>query len=374
MGWRISVGYLGASMVTALLLGVDPIYTILAGSIMFAALFMATDMVTSPVGRSARLVYGIGCGVLTVLIRELTLYPEGTTFAVLIMNGATPLIDVHIVDTFFGEVTRRGRRIALWVATAAVVVLAIGTGWGAGALDDFTGSLYADGTTRRDRSLFFPDARFVAPYESERPGVRVEQVFTREEQVGYLVYSSQWGYKSRIRLVTALDMDERVIGLRIVDHDESATLGALVRRPSFLNQFLRRSTSNPEAVVDSLEAISGATVSSRAVATALGEALSFRIAPEPPAGRLQVDEDGVFEGAGAGYNGRISVEVTVEGGEIVEISVLSHSETPGIGGPALERIAESVLASQSLDVDIISGATATSRGMINAIGHAIGER
>lgn len=374
VGWRISAGYLGASMVTALILGLDPLHTVLAGSIMFAALFMATDMVTSPVGRSARLVYGIGCGVLTVLIRHLTVYPEGTTFAVLIMNGATPLIDVYIVDTFFGEVTRRGRRIALGLATAAVILLALGTGFAARGAGDRLESLYADGMTRRDRTLFFPEARFVLPYESERPGVRVEQVFTRTEQAGYLVYSSQRGYKSDIVLATALDMDERVIGLRIADHNESATLGALVRRPSFLNQFLRRSTSNPDAVVDSLEAISGATVSSRAVAAALREALSFRIAPEPPAGRVEVGEDGEFEGSAAGYNGRITVRVTVQDGAITEIALISHSETPGLGDSAMERIAEAVVDSQSLDVDIVSGATASSRGMIGAIGDALGER
>lgn len=373
VGWRISVGYLGASMVTALAFGLDPLHTVLAGSIMFAALFMATDMVTSPVGRSARLLYGVGCGVLTVVIRELTQYPEGTTFAVLIMNGATPLIDVTVVDTFFGEVTRRGKRVAAIVAVAAVVVLAVAIGFGEDALRSVTESSVADGATRRDLALFFPDADGARPEESERPGVQAHQVYRGEEPLGYLLYSSQYGYKSRIHVVTALDTNERVVGLRIGDHNESATLGALVRRPSFLNQFLRRSTRNPDAVVDSLEAISGATVSSRAVAVALQEALSFRVAPAPPPGQLNLGTDGVFEGSATGYNGAITVEVTVQGGEIESITVVSHNETPGIGEPALARIADAVRESKTLDVDIVSGATATSRGMIGAISDALGE-
>ncbi len=373
VGWRISLGYLGGSVITAIVFGVDPVFTILAGSIMFAALFMATDMVTSPVGRTARLIYGIGCGILTVVIRELTQYPEGTTFAVLIMNGVTPIIDVTVVDTFFGEVTKRARRITAVAAVLIVAVLATVVGYGTGALDQFARSNFVDGTVRRDLGLFFEDARYALPYESERDSVRVEQVFRDDEPLGYLVYASEQGYKSEIRVVLALDTNERIIGTRIVDQNESGTLGTLVRRPSFLRQFLRRSTSNPDAVVDSLEAISGATVSSRAVARAVRDGLSFRIAPEPPPGQVAIENDGVFEGSGAGYAGRISVEVVVEGGEITAINVLSHSETPGIGEPAFGTIIDVVLETQSLEVDTVSGATGSSQGILAAIADALGQ-
>ncbi len=373
LGWRVTIGYLGAAVVTALILGVDPLFTILAGSIMFAALFMASDMVTSPVARFPQLIYGIGCGVLTVTIRELTILPEGTTYAVLIMNGLTPLINATVVQTFFGDVVKRGRRFMVAGASAAVLLVAVGVAFGTGALGSFVDSFYVDGTTRQDLALFFPGARHVHRYDSERDGVRVEQVFLNREPAGYLVYASEYGYKSRIDMVLALDTEDRIIGIRVADHNESATLGALVRRPSFLNQFLRRTTDNPDAVVDSLDVISGATVSSRAVATAVREALSFRVAPPAPAGRIETGEDGEYEGTGSGYNGRIRVQVTVEGGEVTAIGILSHSESPDIGEPALERISEAVIDRQSLDVDMVSGATGTSRGVIGAIRNALGD-
>ena len=372
VGWRISVGYLGGAILTALLLGIDPLFTILSGSLMFAALFMSTDMVTSPVGRNARLLYGIGCGVFTVLIREFSQYPEGTTFAVLLMNGVTPLIDTTVVDTFFGEVKKRKRRIAAFAAAAAVVLLAGAAGFASVSSTTLADEYYVDGITRRDIQLFFPAARHALRYESERTGVRVEQVYRQTEPVGYLVYSQQPGYKSTIRMVTALDMDERVIGLRVIDHNESATLGGLIRRPSFLNQFLRRSTANPAVVVDSLHAITGATSSSRAVAQAVQEALLFRVAQQQPAERLELAEDGTFSGSANGYGGSIRIEVTVASGEVSNIEILSHSETDGIGAPALSRIADAVIEMQSLQVDAVSGATASSRGILNAIRDALG--
>jgi RnfABCDGE-type electron transport complex D subunit len=374
VGWRISVSYIVAAALTALALGMDPLFTLLSGSLMFAALFMATDMVTSPVGRNASVVYGVGCGVLTVLIRRFTVYPEGVTFAILLMNGFTPLIDVSVVNVFFGQVDKRRRR-AIAVA-AAVLVTAIGVGVGIGSerLTGFADSYYVDGTVRYDVRAFFPDAKHALRIQSERAGLQVEKIYRDREPVGYLVYSSAPGYRSSIRVVIALDTDERIIGLRVVDQNESTTLGSLVRRPSFLNQFLRRSTADPEAVIDTLQVVSGATASSRAVATAIEQALLFGTAPEPPRTRLKLDSDGVFSGTGRGYNGQIQVQAMVSNGRVTAITVLSHAETAGIGEPALGRIINAVIDTQSLEVDRVSGATASSRGLLAAIDQAIGHQ
>ncbi|TVQ17531.1 MAG: FMN-binding protein, partial [Spirochaetaceae bacterium] len=374
VGWRISASYVVAAALTALALGMDPLYTILSGSLMFAALFMATDMVTSPVGRSARVVYGIGCGVLTVLIRRYTVYPEGVTFAVLLMNGITPLIDVSVVNAFFGQVEKRRRRAVAVAAAAAVIAVGVGVGIAGDRMSAFANAYYVDGTVRYDMRAFFPDARHALRVDSEREGLQIEQVYRDREPVGYLVYSSAPGYKSEIRVAVALDNDERIVGLRIVDQNESTTLGSLVRRPSFLNQFLRRSSADPGAVIDTLQVVTGATASSRAVATAIEQALLFRTAPEPPRARLELDTDGVFTGSGRGYGGPIRVEVTVDAGRVTAVEVVSHSETVGIGAPALGRVADAVIDAQSLDVDTVSGATASSRGILAAIDEAIGHQ
>ncbi len=80
----------------------DPVFHLLAGGLMLGAIFMATDMVTSPVNSKAQLIFGIGCGVLTVLIRIWGAYPEGVSFAILIMNAATPLLNNMVKPKRFG--------------------------------------------------------------------------------------------------------------------------------------------------------------------------------------------------------------------------------------------------------------------------------
>ena len=75
---------------------------VLSGGLMIGAFFMATDMVTSPLSGKGQLIFGIGCGVLTALIRLYGGYPEGVCYSILIMNTAVWLIDKHTVPRFFG--------------------------------------------------------------------------------------------------------------------------------------------------------------------------------------------------------------------------------------------------------------------------------
>jgi electron transport complex protein RnfD len=70
---------------------------------MLGAVFMATDYVTSPMNTRGMLVYGVGIGIITVLIRVFGAYPEGVSFAILIMNAFTPLINTYIKPKRFGE-------------------------------------------------------------------------------------------------------------------------------------------------------------------------------------------------------------------------------------------------------------------------------
>lgn len=87
---------------------VDPIFHLLTGGLMLGAIFMATDMVTSPMTKSGMLLFGFGCGLLTVLIRVWGSYPEGVSFAILIMNALVPLINKGLKPKKFGEVINNG--------------------------------------------------------------------------------------------------------------------------------------------------------------------------------------------------------------------------------------------------------------------------
>ncbi len=81
----------------------DPFFQIVAGGALLGAFFMATDYVTAPVTRGGRWIYGMGCGVLTLLIRLYGGYPEGVTYGVLLMNTAAPLLEKITRPRLYGE-------------------------------------------------------------------------------------------------------------------------------------------------------------------------------------------------------------------------------------------------------------------------------
>ncbi|MEG1545530.1 MAG: RnfABCDGE type electron transport complex subunit D, partial [Tannerellaceae bacterium] len=80
----------------------SPFVHLLSGGLLLGAIFMATDYVTSPMSKNGMLVYGVGIGVLTTVIRLFGAYPEGMSFAILIMNAFTPLINNYIKPKHFG--------------------------------------------------------------------------------------------------------------------------------------------------------------------------------------------------------------------------------------------------------------------------------
>ena len=80
----------------------DPLAQILSGGLMLGAIFMATDYTTSPMTDKGRIVFAIGCGFLTFIIRQYSSYPEGVSFAILIMNAFVPLIDKIYTPRVFG--------------------------------------------------------------------------------------------------------------------------------------------------------------------------------------------------------------------------------------------------------------------------------
>ncbi|MDR0429801.1 MAG: RnfABCDGE type electron transport complex subunit D [Tannerellaceae bacterium] len=107
--WHIPVSILGTVMIfTGIMHGIAP-YTyanpfihVLSGGLMLGAIFMATDYVTSPMSKAGMIVYGVGIGLLTSVIRMFGSYPEGVSFAILIMNALTPLINNYIKPKHFG--------------------------------------------------------------------------------------------------------------------------------------------------------------------------------------------------------------------------------------------------------------------------------
>ena len=100
----IPLAYILTVFIFFTIAGKDGLQQVLLGGVFLAAFFMATDYVTSPVTAKGQIIMGIGCGLLTSIIRLGNGYPEGVTYAVLLMNAATPLIDKITVPKKYGEV------------------------------------------------------------------------------------------------------------------------------------------------------------------------------------------------------------------------------------------------------------------------------
>ncbi len=114
--WHIPVSILATVFVFCGLLHIaNPIYAnpvaeLLTGGLMLGAIFMATDYVTSPMTHKGQIIYGIAIGALTVIIRNWGSYPEGMSFAILIMNAFTPLINAYVKPKRFGEIVKEDKK------------------------------------------------------------------------------------------------------------------------------------------------------------------------------------------------------------------------------------------------------------------------
>ncbi|MFP4661557.1 MAG: RnfABCDGE type electron transport complex subunit D [Halanaerobiales bacterium] len=104
INWRIPFGMVGMVFLVTLIAGQDPIFHLLGGGLILGAFYMATDMVTSPITKRGRWTFGIGAGLIVVIIRLWGGYPEGVLYSILLMNTAVPLLNRYTRPRSFGEV------------------------------------------------------------------------------------------------------------------------------------------------------------------------------------------------------------------------------------------------------------------------------
>jgi electron transport complex protein RnfD len=113
--WHIPVSFIGTVFVLCGIFWMldssrymDPLFHVFAGGLILGAFYMATDYVTTPSSASGMLIFGVGCGIVTVVIRLWGGYPEGVAFSILLMNSFTPIIDRYTAPSRYGEVVADG--------------------------------------------------------------------------------------------------------------------------------------------------------------------------------------------------------------------------------------------------------------------------
>lgn len=105
--WHIPLSMLGSAALFSWALGGNPLLDLFAGGLLLGAVFMATDYVTSPMTRKGQFLYGFMIGFITIIIRRYGAYPEGVSFAILLMNSFVPLINRYFRPAVFGDKERR---------------------------------------------------------------------------------------------------------------------------------------------------------------------------------------------------------------------------------------------------------------------------
>ncbi|HPT82592.1 MAG TPA: RnfABCDGE type electron transport complex subunit D, partial [Limnochordia bacterium] len=370
INWRNPLGYVGSAFVLALLWGLDPWYTITAGGLLFAAVFMATDMVTSPVTSLGQFIFGIGCGVLTMVIRQFTSLPEGVTFAVLTMNALSPALESLTIPRIFGlSISQETWKKGIAVTTAAVVVFA-----GFLVLLDRS---EPSAVPVFSRGQYLPIAELLGAedYEVvENNGTTYYLVRDEEGNPLQTVFvAEQGGFNGPIRFLLALDAEHRIAGVRVLEHREDPGLGELATRPAFLEQFVGLDQDSSFSIGAGIQAVTGATISSRALATGVERALVQFNRAFFPADEAAVLVDGTYFGQADSFGGLLELEVVVEDGKITAVNVLRHSDTPGISDPAYNTIPQRIVQANSPQVDAASGATVSSQAIIKAVEQALAQ-
>lgn len=209
-----------------------PVFQILSGGLMFGAVFMATDPVTSPITNSGQIIYGISLGLLTVILRYLTPYPEGVLTSILTMNML-----VFMIDAFGVKVKFNMKKILIPIS---ILVVLIGT------------------------------MTFVI---ADKKNVKVEtgdpnfEIISKEEKNNITTYVvTEQGYSSKIKIKIIISNDE-VTSIEILEQNDSF-FGKVIES-NYTDKLIEEQKN-----IEECDTVSGATISSRAVKKALINTLS----------------------------------------------------------------------------------------------------
>ena len=306
--WHIPVSFIGTVALLTLIFGSKNgggythvewmLDNLLSGGLLLGAFFMATDYSTSPVTAPGRIIYGVGCGALTVLIRVFGGFPEGVSFAILIMNCCAWMFDssASAVRTSrprrpLQRLRRKKQRRLLQMAektekksgggqiiklalvlfaVSAIMALALGL---VNELTKDTIAMRAAETTKKAYANVLAADEYTeqADFENDGTITKLSTATTGGQQAGYVAEATFSGAQGMITMVVGLDDDYNCTGVYVTKHSETSGLGA---KAADTNEGAWRDNlvgqgDGMKLAKDGgdITAISGATITSRAVVT-----------------------------------------------------------------------------------------------------------
>lgn len=344
-----------------------PLAHLATGGLMFGAIFMMTDPVTSPTSAQGRIIFGIGAGIITVLIRLLGNYPEGVLFAILMMNMLTPMIE----RLFDGKQQVNVKKA--YISTAVLAVVGFATVLGGVAplsLVSYANSNDNDGDSDNGGETSTATILETTDNGNSTTTFKVEA----EGFHGMNVFS------------ITIDNNAIITEFKVLSQDETPGIGDVIAESSFTSKFIGKAvTSN-----FSEDVVSGATYSSnsalaafKAVAGTLDgnpttNGLTFKSVENVPGSYLNAVDNGdgttTYFVAGEGFYSDLNeFEITVNNDtdEIVGMKNTKNQDTPGIG----TEIAEASYMDQfvgkvinaDFEVDALTGATLSSKSAVRAV-------
>ena len=322
ISWRIPGAFLGTVAVLTLLFPRGQVeavqwmqYNLLSGGLLLGAIFMATDYATSPVTPRGQLLYGVGCGCLTVVLRYFGSYPDGVGFAILTMNCCVWLLDRVGLPRRFGippltetklwlrwllgrlaklrptlppkkehreQGTVPGERnldhIRTWGRNAACLGAFILAATVCVCLvHRATGRTIAIRENRERHQLLarvMPAAFMTTetPYVSD-DALSILAGYNAEELVGYCVEVEVQGFGGVITMVVGVDVNGEVTGVAVTNHNEHMIVGGQAMEQEYLKDYIGLSGTVRDQGRNSVDAISGATDTCRAITAGVNKAL-----------------------------------------------------------------------------------------------------
>ena len=377
---RIPVAYLGTvlilSEVFALMNGLDPLTYPLVhlciGGVVFGAVIMATDPVTSPTSPLGKILFGIGLGFLTMIIRLKANFPEGVLFSILMMNMLTPWIDSLVLG-------RTNKNIAKqWASIGLSLLLAIGCVVGAGY------SIQNEIAIEKQKA---EEAAKKAEEAAKKKAEEEANAFNWKlvSKSGNTYVMETEGYmKDQNKLKTEITINGDKVKVKVLefageteyygkDMIEGITSGKM---QEFHDKFLAKEFT--KADVEGVDTATGATMTTKGVLNAIKGAIAVS-QMEIDGNNYTVTTDGYMKD-----DNKLKVQVTVNGDK-VKVKVLEFAgETEYYGKDMIEGIASGKMqefhdkflanefAASDIDgVDTATGATMTTKGIVSAIRQAI---